>query len=144
MIPIKKTRKQCICREKRCIPGVSRPKIAKARIYEDKSITKGEEHCIIYLNVLAFESMKPSKLKRYFDSKHSESAKKPTEFFVKKQRKLNEHVFFNGAEEVKQQVCQQPIVTTNGGDIVLTEVVNIVYFIWQTNGLTTEKHFLSK
>lgn len=40
--------------------------------------------------------------------------------------------------------CKKPIVTTNGEDIVLTEVVNIVCFIWRTDGLTTGKHFPSK
>jgi hypothetical protein len=69
----------------------------KLRIYSDSYLkigftwTGSEDYqrplCMICYEVLSNESLKPTKLCRHFETKHSDSACKPVEFF---QRKLEE------------------------------------------------------
>lgn len=67
---------------------------AKTRKYEEnylplsftKTVINGEEHpqCVICLNILAADSMKPNTLKRHIETKHPEFTNKPREYFTKK------------------------------------------------------------
>lgn len=76
--------------------GASTSRTAKVRKYDDNylslgftsTIVNGDERpqCVICLQVLASDSMKPNKLKRHLDTKHKDVSTKPRDFFV---RKLN-------------------------------------------------------
>jgi hypothetical protein len=49
-------------------------------------VINGEERpqCVLCLSVLAADSMKPNKLKRHLETKHSEMEHKPQEYFRRK------------------------------------------------------------
>jgi hypothetical protein len=69
----------------------------KSRMYDEsylsssltRVIIKGEEgpHCVLSLSLLVAERMKPFKLKRYLETKHSEMKNKPGGYL---HRKLDE------------------------------------------------------
>jgi hypothetical protein len=72
-------------------PGISKP---KSRKYDESSLSfgftsvviKGEQRpqCVLCLSVLAADSMKPNKLKRHLETKHSQMKNKPQEYFRRK------------------------------------------------------------
>jgi hypothetical protein len=72
---------------------VSKP---KSRMYDESYLSFGftrviinseEPHCVLCLSLLAADSMKPLKLKRHLETKHSEMKNKPEEYL---RRKLDE------------------------------------------------------
>ena len=63
-------------------------KKAKFRKYDESYIelgfmenSDGRPRCVVCLQVLANEAMKPAKLKRHLTTKHAQHANKPKEYF---------------------------------------------------------------
>lgn len=73
---------------------VSNSKSTKLRRYDENYLSlgftnttiNGEERpqCVVCLTVLASDSMKPNKLRRHLETKHTELVNKPKEFFARK------------------------------------------------------------
>uniref|UniRef100_A0A8C2IPX6 DUF4371 domain-containing protein n=1 Tax=Cyprinus carpio TaxID=7962 RepID=A0A8C2IPX6_CYPCA len=55
-------------------------------------------HCVLYYEILANEAMKPSKLKRHFESKHKDCTDKPVSFFERKRDELEQHMSKNTSQ----------------------------------------------
>jgi hypothetical protein len=78
------------------VPCSSQPEISKPKLRKyDESylffgftsvVINGEERpqCVLCLSVLAADGMKPNKLKRHLETKHSEMKNKPQEYFRRK------------------------------------------------------------
>jgi hypothetical protein len=71
---------------------VSNSKSTKLRKYDENyfslgfTFINGEERpqCVIYLTILASDSMKPNKLRKHLEKKHAELVNIPKKFFTRK------------------------------------------------------------
>nr|XP_055182636.1 ADP-ribosyl cyclase/cyclic ADP-ribose hydrolase 2 isoform X1 [Nyctereutes procyonoides] len=137
-------------------PHFKKKKVSARRYNEDylkygfikceKPFENDRPQCVICNNILANESLKPSKLKRHLETQHSELIDKPLEYFQRKKKDVKLSTQFLGGSTtisekallssylVAYQVAKEKMAHTAAEKIILPACLDMSLF-WENNHL---------